>query len=612
MRNVKKLVFLGTFLFVLTANLQSATQLRPALIEVQVATPEATKGLLALGLDIIQSKPGEYLRILVSDQEMARISGAGYIYKVIYSDMIAHTQAALGKLDMGGYHTMDEIYAAMDSIHAEHPDITTAKDSIGHTIYGRPIYAMKISKNPGVHEDEPEIFFNSLIHAREPMGMETVLSFMRYLTNNYGSDPRVDSIVDNREIWFVPLVNPDGYEFNYENYPDGGGMWRKNLRYNGGGSYGVDLNRNYGYKWGFDDLGSSGYPGSEVYRGTGSFSEPETQAIRDFVLAHDFVVCVNYHSYADDFLYPWGYTPFQPPDTLYFARLADTATSVNHYLWGPGYSTIYPTNGDADDWMYGDQIDKKKCLSFTPEVGSYQQGGFWPPSYLIPTITGENLEANLLLSELAGPLYRRSFRSLSAGPNFINVVLNYGDSLLVPLKLYNRSNADSLYFQAKTSESPNWMVAQPESVTTGIAPLDSFQVTVKMSPQGLTLNSTHLARILLASHNQFSSPLRDSTYIPVQIKVLCSGLQMPGDANASGNYSLADIIAMVNYIFNKSGYPACGSNDALCWLSGLLCRGDWNGNGTVTLGDVIGGVNYLFSKPGGPWNPVNSGSCCKP
>lgn len=85
----------------------------------------------------------------------------------------------------------------------------------------------------------------------------------------------------------------------------------------------------------------------------------------------------------------------------------------------------------------------------------------------------------------------------------------------------------------------------------------------------------------------------------------------PGDANASGTYSLADIIAAVNYIFNKPGFPACGSNSAICWLSDLLCRGNWNGDSDVTLADVIRGVNYLFNKPGGPWNPVPVGACCK-
>ena len=84
-------------------------------------------------------------------------------------------------------------------------------------------------------------------------------------------------------------------------------------------------------------------------------------------------------------------------------------------------------------------------------------------------------------------------------------------------------------------------------------------------------------------------------------------LARPGDANASNTYTLGDIIAMVNYIFNK---PGC-TPTPLCWLTSLLCRGDWNGSNTVTLGDVIQGVNFIFNKPGGPWAPVPTGVCCQ-
>jgi len=80
----------------------------------------------------------------------------------------------------------------------------------------------------------------------------------------------------------------------------------------------------------------------------------------------------------------------------------------------------------------------------------------------------------------------------------------------------------------------------------------------------------------------------------------------PGDANASNTYTLADAIAIVNYVFNKAGCVPLPT----CWLSGLLCRGDWNGSGTVTLGDAIRGVNYIFNKPGGPWNALAIGACC--
>ncbi|OGC76097.1 MAG: hypothetical protein A2Z27_04405 [candidate division Zixibacteria bacterium RBG_16_50_21] len=99
--------------------------------------------------------------------------------------------------------------------------------------------------------------------------------------------------------------------------------------------------------------------------------------------------------------------------------------------------------------------------------------------------------------------------------------------------------------------------------------------------------------------------------VPVGVPAQCGTcLAIPGDANASGSLTLGDIIADVNYIFDRPGFPGCGSNSNLCWLSDLLCRGDWNGSGSVVLADVINGVNYIFNKPGGPWNPLPSGLCC--
>jgi PKD repeat protein len=100
--------------------------------------------------------------------------------------------------------------------------------------------------------------------------------------------------------------------------------------------------------------------------------------------------------------------------------------------------------------------------------------------------------------------------------------------------------------------------------------------------------------------------LEDTSVVGISVTAAAC-VAMPGDANASGTYTLGDAIAMVNYIFGK---PGC-SPTPLCWLSGLLCRGDWNASNSVTLGDVIQAVNYLFNKPGGPWTPVPTGVCCQ-
>src|SRR5690606_22160109 len=148
----------------------------------------------------------------------------------------------------------------------------------------RPIYMVKISDNPDLNEDEPRVLYTAMHHAREPQSMMTLIYFMYYLLENYNSDPSVKYLVDNRELYFIPIVNPDGYEYNRQTSPGGGGMWRKNRR-NNGSSYGVDLNRNYGPMayWNAPGGGSSTSPSSDTYRGTAPFSEPEISSIKDFL-----------------------------------------------------------------------------------------------------------------------------------------------------------------------------------------------------------------------------------------------------------------------------------------------------------------------------------------
>ncbi|RYZ16650.1 MAG: peptidase M14, partial [Sphingobacteriales bacterium] len=183
---------------------------------------------------------------------------------------------------MGGFFKYSEMLAHLDNMAALYPDLISVRDTIPgyQTIQGRPIYWVKISDNPTQDEvaTEPQVLYDAVHHAREPMSMAQTIFYMYYLLENYNSNALVKDIVDNTELFFVPCLNPDGYIYNQNTAPNGGGMWRKNRR-NNGGSFGVDLNRNYGYLWGFDNQGSSPDPTTEVYRGAGPFSEPETQAM---------------------------------------------------------------------------------------------------------------------------------------------------------------------------------------------------------------------------------------------------------------------------------------------------------------------------------------------
>ncbi len=203
-------------------------------------------------------------------------------------------------------------------------------------------------------------------------------------------------------MYFIPVVNPDGYVYNQSTNPNGGGMWRKNRRITGTpGCDGIDLNRNYGYMWGYDNSGSSPDPCDETYRGTAAFSEPEIAAIRDFCESHEITSALNYHTYSNLLLYAWGYIPDPcPDDNLYHAH-ATLMTQDNHYTFGPGFTTIYGTNGGSDDWMYGEQTTKGKIFAYTPELGG-EGDGFWCPVDRIIPIAQENMIQNILLAAFAG------------------------------------------------------------------------------------------------------------------------------------------------------------------------------------------------------------------
>ncbi len=305
----------------------------------------------------------------------------------------------------GDYHTYDEAIEAMDALAATYPALMTPRSSIGQTIEGREIWVYKISDNPGVDEDEPEIFFNAYIHSREAITFEILYDLSQHLLEGHGNDPRATAIVDGREIWILPVVNPDGVQYNYQTNPNGGGMWRKNRRHNGGSSYGVDLNRNFGYEWGYDNTGSSPYSTDETYRGTGPFSEPETAALRDFVNGREFAVALNFHSYSNLNLHAWGYEQYHCPDHEALFHLGHVRAQENGYSPGAGWEILYRTNGDANDWMYGEQETKPAIFSYVTEVGS-SNDGFWPAEYRIPQLVNENREANLRAIELADNPFR--------------------------------------------------------------------------------------------------------------------------------------------------------------------------------------------------------------
>lgn len=428
------------------------------------ADPGSSPGqaLHGLGIDharMEKTPTGRAAVVALRADELHRLDARGLTYDVLVPDVAAEVAARVPMSEaervaslarsrvagfdygsMAGYYTLDEVIEKLDEMAADYPDLITERFSIGETWEGEDIWAVKISDNPAVDEPEPQVLYNALHHAREPQSMATVMYFMYYLLENYGTDPEVTHLVDERELFFIPVLNPDGYRYNEQTDPNGGGMWRKNRRDNGGNVYGVDLNRNYGYRWGYDNDGSSPSPSSETYRGPAAFSEPETAAIRDFLLGRDVKAALNYHAHGDLWIYPWGYeASHYTPDSALYVDAARAMTRLNGYSYGTGDQTVgYLTNGGSDDWMYGEQDAKPKILSFTPEVGPW----FWPTQSEIIPIADENVEANLILAWLAGGYpHVAAFEIEDAGPG-ANGFVDPGETARLTLTLSNLGLSD--------------------------------------------------------------------------------------------------------------------------------------------------------------------------
>lgn len=390
----------------------------------------AKKGI---SLENLEFKPGVFFIGEFSEIEIQIIENSGIEYEILVEDMSAFYKQRNAKYNineinasikskrrnffgyttpvnfslgsMGGYHTYQELLDELDNMKSLYPNLISTKQPIGtiNSVEGRPVYWLRISNNPEIDQDKPQVLYTALIHARELVSMQQMLYQMWYLLENYGIDPEITYLVDNLEMLFIPCVNPDGYIYNEITNPNGGGLWRKNRSVNVGGSFGVDLNRNFGYMWGYDDSGSSPIPTSLTYRGSSAFSEPETQLVKQFCEERNISLALNNHTYSDLLIYPWGYANLLTPDADIFISFAELLTSENNYVYGTCYETLaYTANGGSDDWFYGEQLTKNKIFAFTPEAGS-PSDGFWPQVSRIEEICAGHTGMNLYLARLALP-----------------------------------------------------------------------------------------------------------------------------------------------------------------------------------------------------------------
>jgi len=299
------------------------------------------------------------------------------------------------------YHNYQEMTDLFQNMEENNSDIMLL-NTIGKTYEGREIWMVKLSDNVNEDENEPEVLLMGAHHGNEKPSYEVLIYYIQHIVDNYyrensdddmdgyinedqidgvdndedgfidedPSEDRVRDVINNTEIYIIPMVNPDGVEAGT----------RKNTAPNHGSfglnseitSYGVDLNRNYGYRWLFFYLTPRFYLGStnyedngNFYRGEKPFCEVETYAIKQLMDSHDFQICLTYHTYGKLILYPWGYTKIPARDKQLFESIGEDIKKINNYTLSQAVY-LYPTIGDACDWLYG----KKGIISYTIELGT--------------------------------------------------------------------------------------------------------------------------------------------------------------------------------------------------------------------------------------------------
>ncbi len=365
-----------------------------------VTTKEQRSAIERTGLSI-EGVGADYVLVRGMANEAAKASTLGFAVS---------PYVAPGDFPPGyeGYHNYKEMNDDIAAEVSKHPTLITSF-SIGTSYEGRDIPAVLITNDaPNYVSGRPEVLYDGLHHAREHLTVEETLAIMHLFVDGYAKKQKIKNLVNNRAIWIIFDVNPDGGQYDISG--DTFHYWRKNRQPNEGSPYiGTDLNRNYDYKWGCCG-GSSGDPSSEIYRGPAPFSAPETTALSNFVDSRviggtqRITASISFHTYGEEVMWPYGYTYTDvPPDMTQkdhdvFVKIGQTM-ATDTCLNGDCYiaqqmSDLYITDGTSVDWEYGTH----KIFAFTIEMYG---NDFYVPDSVIAVQTKRMNQAVLYLAKIA-------------------------------------------------------------------------------------------------------------------------------------------------------------------------------------------------------------------
>ncbi|MEE8601812.1 M14 family zinc carboxypeptidase [Euzebya tangerina] len=344
-----------------------------------VVSPQRAETLRVFGYDITRVAQADQdevrLEVIMTGAQAEELQAAGDVVEERPAgdgQGTTFNQAGVFRPWSGPGNLAEEV----DDLVAAYPDITE-RITIGQSLNGQDIVAVRVTGDPDGTEigDLPAVLYQATQHAREWIAPEVNRRLLRYVLENYdsGTDTEITELVDTRDLYFIVVANPDGYDWTFT---PGNRLWRKNLQDNNGdGSItadadGVDLNRNWPYQWGYDNEGSSPDPADATYRGTAPGSEPEIQALDAFIGEISPAFLVDYHSAAELILYGAGSQVATPtPDDVILEALAgdDAKPAVEGY--DPDLSAeLYITNGAATE----NAQNVHGALAYTPELSTCQ------------------------------------------------------------------------------------------------------------------------------------------------------------------------------------------------------------------------------------------------
>jgi carboxypeptidase T len=453
-------VLTGCFLLTWAAPLSTASDTGGEVVRIPF-TSQAQLERLTSRLDAWEVHQAEgYLVALVGSQDRAWLTQEGFAFQPSptppsHPDTIA---------DYSCYRTIDTLYAQLSQWAAQYPDIASL-DTIGNSFENRELKVMRLT-NHFTTGFKPRFFLMANIHGRELITNETAMVFIQKLLQGYGTDPDITWLLDYDEIYMLVSANPDGHVKNEQNLWL---YWRKNTHpYGSCTLYGVDLNRNSDFKWGGD--GSSDLPCDEIYRGPAAHSEPETQAVENFVRSlfpdqrgpadtdaapiTTTGVLITLHSYGDLVLWPWG-TGDIAPNKAQLQRLGQKMASFSGYT--PQQSSdLYPTSGATDDWSYGEL----GIASYTFEIGS-DSDGFYPDCSRYDALIQPNISALLYAAKVARTPYLTPF-----GPDALDVTVSLTTTGSIALVTVRATISGGQIISAAEAyvDTPPWAGGEPHAL----------------------------------------------------------------------------------------------------------------------------------------------------